>query len=168
MKYPMTAPLENLIEALRNELQQYGEMLALLDHQTELVKQRGSDDILHSIAAISTQSAMIQVARETRMFNQRQLAQALKEPLDAAFGRLVPKLPAEYRPLVKALIQENNELLERVRERAEENQVLLRRCVDMMQQFITAIAPDKRVAPRDKGGRALATESAGAFYEAII
>ena len=57
MKYPMTAPLDNLIEALRNELQQYGEMLALLDHQRELVKQRGSDDILHSIAAISTQSA---------------------------------------------------------------------------------------------------------------
>jgi hypothetical protein len=166
MKYPMTAPLENLIEALRNELQQYGEMLALLDHQRELVKQRGSDDILHSLAAISTQSAMIQVARETRMFNQRQLAQALKEALDAPFGRLVPKLPAEYQPLVTALIQENNQLLERVRERAEENQVLLRRSVDMMQQFITAIAPHKRVAPTEKGGRAL--ETAGAFYEAII
>src|SRR4051794_34434660 len=167
MKYPMTAPLDNLIEALRNELQQYGEMLALLDHQRELVKQRGSDDILHSIAAISTQSAMIQVARETRMFNQRQLSQALKERLDAPFGTLIPRLPAEYQPLVRALIQENNELLLRVRERAQENQVLLRRSVDMMQQFITAITPHNRAAPAGKQGRALATEPAGAFYEAI-
>jgi hypothetical protein len=168
MKYLMTAPLDNLIEALRNELQQYGEMLALLDHQRELVKQRGSDDILHSIAAISTQSEMIQVARETRMFNQRQLAQALKEPLDAPFGRLIPRMPAEYQPLVRALIQENNELLLRVRDRAQENQVLLRRSVDMMQQFITAITPHKRAAPSGKEGQVLAAEAAGAFYEAIL
>jgi|SRR3954453_17135386 hypothetical protein len=167
MKYSMTVPLDNLIEALRNELQQYGEMLALLDHQRELVKQRGSDDILHSIAAISAQSAMIQVARETRMFNQRQLAQALKERLDAAFGTLIPRLPAEYQPLVRALIQENNELLLRVRDRAQENQVLLRRSVDMMQQFITAITPQKR-APSGKDDRVLAAEPAGAFYEAIL
>jgi hypothetical protein len=168
MKYPMTAPLDNLIEALRNELQQYGEMLALLDHQRELVKQRGSDDILHSISAISTQSAMIQVARETRMFNQRQLAQALKETLDAPFGRLIPRLPAEYQPLVRALIQENNELLQRVRDHAQENQVLLRRSADMMQQFITAISPHKRATPSGKDGRAPAAEPVGPFYEAIV
>jgi ABC-type thiamine transport system ATPase subunit len=101
------------------------------------------------------------------MFNQRQLAQALKEPLDAPFARLTPRMPAEYQPLVSALIQENNQLLLRVRDRAQENQVLLRRSVDMMQQFITAITPHKR-APSGKDGRVLAAEAAGAFYEAIL
>ncbi|HEY0455548.1 MAG TPA: flagellar export chaperone FlgN [Verrucomicrobiae bacterium] len=137
----MTAFLEKLIEALRNELQQYGEMLALLDHQKELVRLRGADEILHSIAAINTQSAMIQIARETREYNQRQLANGLKQPAAATFAQLLPLLPGQYRPLVSALLQENNELLERVRQRAQENQVLLRRSLEMMQRFITTLEP---------------------------
>jgi endonuclease V-like protein UPF0215 family len=61
--------LENLIEALRNELQQYGEMLALLDHQQEMVLQQRTDDILHSISAIDSQSAAIQAARANRQLS---------------------------------------------------------------------------------------------------
>ena len=164
-----SAPLQNLIEALRNELQQYGEMLALLDHQKDMIQQRGSDDILHTIAAINTQSAMIQVARETRMFNQRQLALSLKEPMDATFARLIPSLPADCQPLITALVQENNELLLRVRQRAQENQTLLRRSVDLMQQFITSLAPGERGKPRSgKEGAVMEAEPAGALFEAIV
>jgi hypothetical protein len=164
-----SAPLQNLIEALRNELQQYGEMLALLDHQKDIIQQRGSDDILHSLASINTQSAMIQVARETRMFNQRQLALSLKEPTDATFARLVPNLPADCQPLITALVQENNQLLLRVQQRAQENQTLLRRSVDLMQQFITSLAPGEKGKQRlSKGGSVMEVEPAGALYEAIV
>jgi hypothetical protein len=164
-----SAPLLNLIEALRNELQQYGEMLALLDYQKDMIQQRGSDDILHSIAAINTQSAMIQVARETRMFNQRQLALSLKEPMDTTFACLVPHLPGDCQPLIKALVQENNELLLRVRQRAQENQTLLRRSVDLMQQFITSLAPGERGKQKPGKGQAiLEVETDGPLYEAIV
>lgn len=167
MKFP--APLQNLIEALRNELQQYGEMLALLDHQKDMIQRRGSDDILHTIAAINAQSAMIQVARETRMFNQRQLALSLQEPMDATFARLIPRLPPGCQPLITALIQENNELLLRVQQRAQENQTLLRRSVDLMQQFITSLAPGEKASPRSgKNGSVMEVEPAGALFEAIL
>jgi hypothetical protein len=164
-----SAPLQNLIEALRNELQQYGEMLALLDHQKDMIQQRGSDDILHSISAINTQSAMIQVARETRMFNQRQLALSLKGPMDATFAQLIPQLPEGCQPLITALVHENNELLLRVQQRAQENQTLLRRSVDLMQQFITSLAPAPKNSPRSgKAGSVTEVERAGALFETIL
>src|SRR6267142_4164838 len=106
----MTVDLTKVIEALRNELQQYGEMLALLDHQQELAKMSGADDILHSIAAINAQSTTIQGARERRENLQRELASNLGQPEDATFAALLPSLPEHYRPLLGALVQENNEL----------------------------------------------------------
>jgi predicted DNA-binding transcriptional regulator YafY len=40
--------------------------------------------------------------------------------------------------LVKALVNENNQLLGRVRQRAQQNHLLLSRSVEMMQRFINA------------------------------
>src|SRR5205814_6593147 len=100
----MTPNLEKIIESLRNELQQYGEMLALLDHQQELVRMRGADDILHSIAAINAQSAAIQSARERRAAAQRELARELGQPEETTFGALLPLVAEHYRPLVNALV----------------------------------------------------------------
>ena len=56
----MTATLEHVIEALRNELQQYGEMLALLEAQQEAVSQRESGSVLTSVPTIEAQSSAIQ------------------------------------------------------------------------------------------------------------
>ena len=163
------AILQKLIEALRNELQQYGEMLALLDHQQELVDQSGADDILHSISAINSQSAAIQTAREKRQSIQQQLAQSMNQPDDSTFAQLVPLFPAHYRPLVGALVQENNELLVRVRQRAQRNQHLLRRSLELMQRFITTLSPqDHAAAPGVAENPVLAVEAGLPLYDAIV
>jgi hypothetical protein len=59
-----TDSLEPLITALREELQQYGEMLALLDRQQEQVKARAAAEIFQSISLIQAQATAIQSARE--------------------------------------------------------------------------------------------------------
>ena len=51
----------------------------------------------------------------------------------------MPQLPAAYRPLVTALVQENNHLLARVRSRARQNHLLLSRAVEMMSRFINSV-----------------------------
>jgi flagellar biosynthesis/type III secretory pathway chaperone len=139
----MMVALQRLIEALRHELQQYGEMLALLDHQQELLRLRGAEAMPRSLAAIDAQSARIQEAREQRRVCQEHLARSLSQPEGATFARLTPLLPAHYQPLITALVQENNELLQRVRQRAQENQSLLRRSLEWMQHFITTLAPQE-------------------------
>src|SRR4051794_9051006 len=118
--------LQQLIEALRNELQQYGEILALLERQQEVVTFQGTNDTGHCTSAIDAQSAAIQAARANRHLAQRNLAETFKQPSEAPFPTLIPLVPEHYRPLVSALVQENNELLQRVRQRAQHNQLLLR------------------------------------------
>ena len=166
----MIVALQPLIEALRNELQQYGEMLALLDHQQELVRLEGADEILHSISAIDAQSGAIQAARGQRELALRSLGGELGRGEACTFAQVVPLIPEQYRPLVRALVQENNELLQRVRQRAQENHLLLRRSLDTMQRFITTLAPQDGAgaAARREGPAALATEPGPALYEAIV
>jgi hypothetical protein len=139
----MTVVLQKVIESLRNELEQYGEMLALLEQHQEAAG-LGADDVMHSIAAINAQGTTIQTARQQRQQRLRELAQKLGQPAESSFAHLIPLLPQNYQPLLTALVQENNELLVRVRERAQENQALLRRSLDFMQRLISTLNHDTK------------------------
>ena len=59
----------------------------------------------------------------------------------ASFAELVPLLPPDYQPLLMALVDENNELLFRVRRRARQNHVMLKRSVELMQQVMNSLSP---------------------------
>jgi hypothetical protein len=135
----MSEPLNNYIESLREELKQFGELLALLDLQRDQVVRRLADELLATVSAINIQGEAIQAARRERAQRQRELAESLDLPADVRAGLLILQLPQAYRPLVAALVQENNHLLTRVRQRARQNHMLLSRAVDMMGKFINSI-----------------------------
>jgi flagellar biosynthesis/type III secretory pathway chaperone len=137
----MIESLQQLIGALREELQQYGEMLALLDRQQQFVIARASEEVFQSIRPIQTQASAIQSARAHREECRRLLAQDSQQTETAAFSVLIPLLPPAYRPLVTALVEENNELLVRVRQRARQNHVLLSRSLEFMQSFLNTLLP---------------------------
>jgi flagellar biosynthesis/type III secretory pathway chaperone len=137
---PLPIQINSLIEALRDELQQYGEMLALLDQQQEHITQRAADEVLHSAVAVTEQMDRIRAARAQRETRQRELAAALQCEPDASFANLLPRLPQAYQPAVSALVQENNDLLARVQQRARQNHLLLCRAVELMQQFVQGLA----------------------------
>jgi|YelNatPaOPRAMG01_1025707.scaffolds.fasta_scaffold00847_24 Na+/phosphate symporter len=132
----MTDVLDHLIDALRTELQQYGEILSLLDLQEQAVKQQGAEEILRIVAAIHAQSAHIEAARAARQHWQQQLALALGLSPDATLSHLTTLVPEPYRLLLLALVQENNDLRRRVREQAEQNQALLRRAMALLEQVL--------------------------------
>ncbi len=145
--------LPNLIEALREELKQYGEMLARLDHQQNLVMLRQTTDLLQNVAAVNAQAGAIAAARREREQHQRHIARQLHLPDNAGFGAIVPLLPPDYRPLMQALVQENNELLIRVQQRARQNHLLLSHAVELMQQLINSIFPGATPTTYDLAGR---------------
>jgi|SRR5436190_21330158 len=154
--FAMIVDLQNVIQALRNELHQYGEMLALLEQQQHLAQHSGAEEILRSISHINQQSGSIQLARERRKSAQRYLAGALQQAENATFSTLIPLLPNSYQPMVSALVQENHELLGRVRERAQANQLLLRRALELMQRFITTLTLED--SPMDTSNRVVPLE----------
>lgn len=149
----MNEELTLLIAALREELAQYGEMLALLDREQELVVARGSAELLQTVDAINHQGDVIRRVRQEREACQRRVAELAGLPADAPKADLQRKLPVNHGILVGALIDENNELLIRVRQRARQNHVLLNRSLELMQRLIGTLFPAGRAATYSGDGQ---------------
>jgi flagellar biosynthesis/type III secretory pathway chaperone len=128
-------------------------MLAVLDQQQNSVVQRHTGDLLQNVASINSQAGVMAAVRREREQHQRHVARQLDLPEDAGFGTIIPLLPADYRPLMQALVQENNELLARIQQRTRQNHLLLSHAVELMQQLINAIFPGGSPKTYDSNGR---------------
>ena len=167
----MMETLQSLIHALREELQQYGEMLARLDFQQELLMRRAAENLLETVAGIEAQGAVIRDSRQEREVRRRDVARALLKPDATPFAELIALLPVDYRPLVGALVAENNELLFRVQQRSRQNHLLLARTLELMQRFMNGLflASTSPVSVYDGTGvlPGRAMVPAHALYEAV-
>lgn len=164
----MTEPLKLLITALREELKQYGEMIALLEQQQEYMMARATEDLYQSVAVIQAQANAIQSARRVREGHQKSLARLLDLADTATFQELLPLLPADYRPLVQALAQENNQLLTRVQHRARQNHLLLSRSCELMQSFLGSLFPGRESNTyTERGNRFQRGLPVTTIYEAV-
>src|SRR5439155_12522280 len=105
----------------------YGEMLALLEQQQESAIDRLADEMFAATNAIQNQASLIQVARHDREQRQRAVACELGVTETSTFVELISLLPADYRPLLQTLVDENNALLQRVQQRARQNHLVLSR-----------------------------------------
>ena len=150
---PGAALLVGLLTALRQELEQYGEMLARLEQQQEYVIVRAAEDVLRSAGSIQEQMGTIQAARQEREKRQAEVASFLRLEGDPAFARLLPVLPAPYRVAIASLVREINDLLARVRHRARQNHLLLGRSLEMMQQFLSVLLPVAHPKTYNGGGQ---------------
>src|SRR5688572_18328300 len=135
----MIESVEKLVAALREELQQYGEMLARLDEQQQLVFRRAAQAAMQSVPLIQSQSSVLSAVREARFAAMKELCGQMNLTENATFKEIVPQLPADYRPLVEALVHENNELLQRIHQRARQNHILLTRTIESMQHVINSL-----------------------------
>lgn len=138
---PMIESLQSLIESLREELKNYGAMLNLLDRQWEFLRSRAMPDVSRSIGQVQEQGVVLEEARRTRETCFRAVAQERGNNA-TSFAELIPALPQVYQPLLKALVEENNELLFHVRRRARQNHLLLQHSVDMMKQVVNSLCPE--------------------------
>jgi len=164
----MIDSIKNLIGALREELQEYGEMLALLDRQQQLIMARAADEVFQTIGVIQAQGIAIQNARAQREVCRRSTAEFLGRDEEVSFTSLIPLLPPDYRPLVGALVEENNALLVRVQQRARQNHLLLSRSVEMMQGLLDTLFPSRETRVyNDHGATQTHSLPLRPFYEAV-
>jgi hypothetical protein len=140
-------PLRSLIESMREELKQYGEMLALLDRQHDFAATTTNDQLHDSLTAVDAQGAAIQSARNHRELCRRGLAREWQLPENTPLVELALLLPPDYRPLVKALLEENNSLSLRVQQQVCQNHVLLSHIQDPSPRFVASRIPSGRATP---------------------
>lgn len=164
----MTELIEHLITALRNELKEYGEMLALLQEQQEHLMSRRIDGVLASVERINSQTQVIRRCRAGRRDAQRLLAESITAPPPDTLAGLIPHLPPEYVPLLQALATENSQLLAQVQQCGRQNFLMLNRAVELMQQFLGSLTPSQNLFPSYAGNGSLARRAPSTLmYEAI-
>lgn len=163
----MNSELQTLIDSLREELRQYGEMLVLLDEQQTRILRRRGTELLDATTAVDHQGEAIRTARDQRESARRDLARSLELSADTSFHRLAPALPPDYRPLVSALVQENNQLLHRIQQRARQNHLLLRRSLDLLDRVIDSFSPARAPVYTGAGDLAPASLRGVSLCEAV-
>ncbi len=137
----MKEHIDPLVRALREELTQYGELLALMQEQQELIINRQAQDLLQNLNKVNDQMKKIAAARDGREVARRALVALVGGDAGTTFRQMTAKLPPEYQPLLEALVEEINQLLQRVHQWLRQNHLLLRRSLDLMQSILQNIFP---------------------------
>ena len=147
----MNEALNNLIAALREEMTQYGELLALMQEQQELIINRSANELLINLHDVNQQVEKIATHREHRETARRALVQSVGGTEDTTFKQMTALLPEEYQPLLNALVEEINQLLQRIQQWVRQNHLLLKRSLDLMSKIMHTIFPTSSAAAQTYG-----------------
>jgi len=133
---------EFITECLRNELQEYGALLALFEEQQANLLRRDADQVASLAISIEEQARATHSSRERREQCVSDFASKHGCPADTSLRQLLPHFPAEVQPLLHALIDEINHLIHRIRRDARQNQMLLTRAVEAHDEALRTLMPD--------------------------
>lgn len=149
----MNTRWEDIADALRAELVEYGGLLHRFELQQQALLARDAAAVLHLSSEIEEQTRTAGEARERRERTGAELARSLGQPESATLRSLIPLIEANARPLLEALIGEVNVLLHRVRRANRHNHSLLARTVETHQELLQQLRPNtftKTYAPNGR------------------
>jgi flagellar biosynthesis/type III secretory pathway chaperone len=156
-----------LVDALRAELQEYGALRNILDEQQKAIFARDADKVAESNKAIDIQ---IEAAARLRQARERVQITAAKEmnlPLKSTVAELSKAYPEAARPLLKALADEINSMIDILRRRSRQNQMLLARTCESMERTLRVMRPDAFTKTYSaKGAVALKLGPIGGYMQA--
>ena len=162
--------INRLIESLREEMTQYGELLALMQEQQELIINRKPQELLTNLNEVNVQMEKIAEARQAREQARATLTTQLNATQETTFKQMTSQLPAEYQPLLEALVDEVNALLQNVHKWLRQNHLLLKRSLDLMQGILQNVYPDQ-ASPKTYGRQGVVSPvnpPPSTLYEGII
>ena len=157
MNFP-TEETQALIDALREELQEYGALLHLLKDQQQCLVRRQPDEVLALSGSIDKHLPVVTGARHRRqeelqfLAGKRAIADE-KGPIRLA--DLLPYFPASIAPMIRGLVEEINRLVTQVGRFAHQNQMLLVRAVESTQAALQVVQPSVVLKTYSPAGKVL-------------
>jgi hypothetical protein len=116
--------LDQLVDSLRNELQEKGGLIRLLNQQTELLYQRDPRGNERVEEQIRGQLRLVSRCTQSRELILRETATRLNLRDEADAAEIVQGFPEYVQPLLEALFAEVERLSGRMQERLRQNQEL--------------------------------------------
>ena len=138
----MNTSWELIIESLRSELQEYGALLGLFEEQQANLLRRDADGVLSLVSMIEQQTQTTHASRDRREQFVQVFARENAADDELSLRRLIPLFPSDVQPLLKALIDEINHSIHRIRRGARQNQILLSRAVETHEEILRTLRPD--------------------------
>jgi len=135
------ANFKEIVSALQNELQEYGGLLHLFDRQQQCIVHQDPTGFLDINMDVDEQIAKLTQIRHNREELVRQSAVVAGKPEDITLSALTHSFQPEHQPLLKALIDEINDLITRTQRRTRQNRMLLAQCVESARQLLAVRNP---------------------------
>lgn len=143
---------EDLADMLRDELQEYGEFLVLLDEQQKAILAQDADTLRQLELEIQQQIQNTQTIRDQRTDMVCTFAELAGFPQDASLREILPCFPSAAQPMMMALINEINSLIEKTRKALRQNHMLLARASEVTEKLLAALAPAPTTKTYSKTG----------------
>ena len=143
---------EELADLLREELQEYGEFLTLLNEQQEAILSHDASELQRLENAIQSQIQATQQIRNQREDMVATFAQLAEMPTNTSLRELLGHFPSATQPMIQALIDEINTLIGKTRKSLKQNHMLLARASEITEQLLTALNPTGSTKTYGKSG----------------
>jgi hypothetical protein len=118
---------DQLVDALRDELQEKGGLIQLLNQQTETLYRSDTEENERLEEQIRVQLRLISRCTQGRELALRQTASRFQLNEDAQSNEVIRSFPEYVHPLLEALFTEVDRLSNRMQERLRQNQGLKER-----------------------------------------
>lgn len=138
----MNTIFEQLADALRDEMQEYGELLALLGEQQEAIFGRNVEKVGEIDFKLELCATAIGRCRKEREDRFAEVAKLVGASSEKTLSAMLSDFPAPLRPMFSALIGEINDLLDITRRKATQNKVLLGKTLETTREVLRALRPD--------------------------
>ncbi len=162
----MNEAWNNIAEALRTELAEYGVLAGLFEEQQKRLFARDADGVLRVSGMIEEQVRVINESRVRRENLVKTFAGRHGQPPTVTLRSLLPFFSVEVRPLISALIGEVNVILHRVRRMSRQNHTLLARTVETHQLLLRQLRPESFIQTYAPDGRVATSHPAAALQAA--
>jgi len=143
---------DELADALRDELAEYGGLLSLLDEQRDAIMQRKVDALMDVNAKVQEQATAAEHFRYVREAVCARYARNLGCAPDVTVKDLVQKLPVEVRGMFTALVEDGVGVTNSAKKKSERNTQLLSRAGDLNERLLIAVRPQSTTKTYNKRG----------------
>ena len=159
---PPTFQWEELLQLLRDELQEYGGLVGLLNDQQDRILSRDPDALMHVNQSVRDQMEANQLLLSKRQGFVSELATNYGKDREASLSDLLPFFPAVTRPMFESIVEEINALIGNVRRKLDQNRRLLSRLTEVTDDLLTSLNPQMRTKTYDRvGGISVAADVRG-------
>lgn len=159
-----TRQWEELANALRRELAEYGGMLQLLEAQKQAVFAQNADALIEVNGQLEQQALAARDASDRRELLLASRLRALGLAAGSTLKDVIPMVPEMLRPLFEALLDETRSLADRTAEASRRNRVLMARSAEFSEQVLRRFRPQGMTKTYTaRGGMALRTSRTGSL-----